>query len=87
MYILTKAGEDKVKFYHADALVKQKEILSAGLDTNDDMFIPDRDCVINDLNNGYVDADGNYQWLWSVTDNFQMDYPLCLKKDEDFVDD
>ena len=85
MFVLTKKGRSEAKRYIKEMKAKRKEILDAGLDTADDTNLPTVEDIQADINLFGVDAENEYYNGWGVTDNYDTDYPLCLKYGEDFT--
>lgn len=83
---LTQKGESVVSSYLKELIVKRKEILDARKDTADDTILPNTEDILCDMENGVgIDEDGEYYNSWGVTDNYNSDYPICFKINEDFV--
>ena len=83
---LTQKGEVAVSSYLKELTAKRKEILEARKDTADDTDLPNTEDILCDIENGVgIDEDGEYYNNWGVTDNYNSDYPIYLKINEDFV--
>jgi len=85
MYKLTEEGIKKCEIFIAECNTKRKEILDANKDTADNTLIiaiEDIEAEIHD----FIDEDGEYYNCWGVTDNYDSDYPICLKLGVDFVE-
>lgn len=78
MVKLTELGKQEVNTYIREAEAKRKEILDARIDTADDTWLPDEDDILMDIE--YFEEDGEYCNGWGVTDNYNADYPLYLKR-------
>ena len=78
MVRLTELGKQEVNTYIREAKAKWKEILDARIDTADDTWIPDEDDILMDIE--HFEEDGEYCNGWGVTDNYNADYPLYLKR-------
>ena len=83
MYKLTKQGIEKCEIFINECKAKRKEILDAGIDTAYDTTLPTIKDIENDLE-AFVDNHGEYYNCWGVTDNYDSDYPICLKFEIDF---
>lgn len=81
---LTQTGERKVKFYIKTLELKRKEILDAGKDTADETKLPTIEDIIADIE--AFEENGEYLNNWGVTDNYDNDFSLWLKKKEDYYD-
>lgn len=75
---LTELGKQEVNTYIREAEAKRKEILDAMIDTADDTWLPDEDDILMDIE--HFEEDGEYCNGWGVTDNYNADYPLYLKR-------
>lgn len=84
-YILTKTGIRAAKEFIAELQAKRKEILDAGKDTCEDTELPDIEAIESDVN--AFAEDGEYLNCWGCTDNYNSDYPLCLREGVDYVED
>ena len=85
MIKLTQKGEAVVSSYLKELAAKRKEILDAGKDTADGTDLPSTEDILCDVEYGIgIDGDGEYYNSWGVTDNYDSDYPICLKIGEDF---
>lgn len=84
-YKLTEEGISKCESYLAEMKAKRKEILDARKDTADETSIDLslEDLLYDALSFG-IDEYGLAYNSWGVTDNYNMDYPLCLELDVDF---
>lgn len=78
MVKLTELGKAEVNTYIREAEAKQKEILDARIDTADDTWLPNEDDILMDIE--HFEEDGEYCNGWGVTDNYNADYPLYLKR-------
>lgn len=78
MVKLTELGKQEVNTYIREAEAKQKEILDARIDTADDTWLPNEDDILMDIE--HFEEDGEYCNGWGVTDNYNADYPLYLKR-------
>lgn len=78
MVKLTELGKQEVNTYIREAEAKRKEILDARIDTADDTWLPDEDDILMDIE--HFEEDGEYCNGWGVTDNYNADYPLYLKR-------
>ena len=87
MIKLTSKGTAKVNKYIRELEAKRKEILDAGKDTTDETELPTVEDIISDIEFIGLDKDGEYINNWGVTDNYDGDSALCLKKGEDFIGD
>ena len=84
--ILTPLGEAKVRRYLRELAAKRKEILDAGKDTADDTNFPTEDDIISDIETWFgTDGLPEYCDSWSVTDERDADYPLCLHLGHEIV--
>lgn len=86
MYKLTEQGIKKCKNFISECTAKRKEIIDAKLDTIQETNIPTIEDIESDINAFGVDEDGDYYNNWSVTDNYDFDYPLGLKFGVDFIE-
>lgn len=84
MISLTKAGSKKVKHYIKNLKAKRKEILDAGKDTADETRIPDEHDILLDIL--FFEENDEYLNGWGVTDNYDSDFPLDLKRGEDYIE-
>lgn len=75
---LTELGKQEVNTYIREAEAKRKEILDARIDTADDTWLPNEDDILMDIE--HFEEDGEYCNGWGVTDNYNADYPLYLKR-------
>lgn len=80
---LTKIGKTKVKTYIAELKAKRKEILEAGLDTADETILPNEEDILNDIE--FFEEENEYYNNWGVTDNYNGDDALYLKRGEDYI--
>ena len=76
--ILTKIGERKVKEYIEELKAKRKEILDARLDTANETELPTIEDILSDIYN--FKKDNEYYNNWGVTDNYDGDLPIYLKR-------
>lgn len=84
-YKLTSSGVKKATKYINELKAKRKEILDAKLDTANDTNIPDIMTIESDIECFGIDDDEEYYNNWGVTDNYDGDYALVLKFNEDFI--
>lgn len=85
MYKLTGFGIKKCEVYISECKAKRKEIMDTGIDTADSTNIPTIDDIESDINY-FIDEEGEYYNYWGVTDNYDSDFPLCLKLNVDFTE-
>jgi len=78
MVKLTELGKAEVNTYIREAEAKRKEILDARIDTADGTWLPNEDDILMDIE--HFEEDGEYCNGWGVTDNYNADYPLYLKR-------
>lgn len=78
MVELTDLGRKEVKTYLREAKAKRREILDAGKDTADQTELPTEDDILMDIL--HFEENGEYCNTWGVTDNYNTDYPLYLKR-------
>ncbi len=83
MFYLTELGKQEVDTYIREAKAKRKEILDAGIDTAEETQLPDEDDILMDI--AHFEEDGEYCNGWGVTDNYDADYPLYLKRGVHYV--
>lgn len=83
-YVLTEQGKLKCNAYIAELNAKRKEILDARMDTANETDLPTIEDIESDIAQ-FIDEDGDYYNGWGVTDNYDSDYPLGLKLEEDFI--
>lgn len=79
---LTKIGMQKYKAYIKELKAKRKENLDAGKDMADDTKLPTSDDICSDID--ALEEDGEYCNNWGVTDHYDGDYPLTLKRGIDY---
>lgn len=79
----TKSGKRKVNTYIAELKAKRKEIFDAGLDTADETNLPDEEDILNDIE--FFEEENEYYNNWGVTDNYNGDNVLYLKRGEDYI--
>lgn len=79
----TKAGKTKVNIYITELKAKRKEILEAGLDTADETILPDEEDILSDIE--FFEEENEYYNNWGVTDNYNGDDALYLKRGEDYI--
>ncbi len=84
MYKLTDQGRETVEHFIRECQAKRKEILDAGIDTADDTHIPTIEDIESDIAI-FIDAYGEYDNCWGVTDNYSSDC-LHLKMGVDFTE-
>lgn len=85
--VLTNKGETEVLHYLAKLKAKRKEILDAGKDTVDETKLPTVRDILSDIYRSEEDnkyRNDEYWNNWGVTDNYNGDYPLHLKKGIDY---
>ena len=89
-YMLTENGKKIVNNYILELEAKRKEILDAKKDTADETTLPTLEDIVNDIQFCGVnedDPDGPcYYNGWGVTDNYDADYPILLKRGRDFIE-
>ena len=78
MIKLTELGKSEVTIYLREASAKRKEILDAGIDTATSTELPTYDDILMDI--VHFEENGEYCNGWGVTDNYDTDYPLYLKR-------
>lgn len=81
--VLTELGKQEVETYLHEAKAKRKEILDSGKDTANDTNLPNVDDIIMDI--AHFEEDGEYCNGWGVTDNYDTDYPLWLKRGVHYI--
>lgn len=79
----TKVGKAKVRTYITELEAKRKEILDAGLDTADETTLPDEKDILDDIE--FFEEENEYYNNWGVTDNYNGDNALYLKRGEDYI--
>jgi len=79
----TEIGKTKVKTYITELEAKRKEILDAGLDTADETTLPDEKDILDDIE--FFEEENEYYNSWGVTDNYNGDNALYLKRGEDYI--
>ena len=79
----TEAGKTKVNVYITELKAKRKEILDAGLDTADETTLPDEKDILDDIE--FFEEENEYYNNWGVTDNYNGDNALYLKRGEDYI--
>lgn len=79
----TESGKRKVNTYIAELKAKRKEILDAGLDTADETNLPDEEDILSDIE--FFEEENEYYNNWGVTDNYNGDDALYLKRGEDYI--
>ena len=75
---LTNIGKRQVDSYLAELKAKRKEVLDAKLDTCEETNLPNYNDIEKDIE--WFEEDGEYYNTWGVTDNYNADYPLYLKR-------
>lgn len=80
----TETGEKKVSAYIRELEAKRKAILDARLDTDFETIIPTKGDILQDIL--FFEEGDEYCNSWGVTDNYNGDYPLLLKRGEDYDD-
>lgn len=78
MVKLTELGRQEVDTYIRELKEKRNEILRSGLDTGVETLPPGEDFVAYDIE--HFERSGEYCVRWGVTDNYDADYPLYLKR-------
>jgi len=86
MILFKENGIRLIFNYIKELEAKRKEILDAGLDSASDTELPTIDDIKADIELTGLDSDGLYCNSWGVTDNYNADYPLVLRQDEDFIE-
>lgn len=85
-YQLTEQGRELCESYIREMKAKAKEILDAGKDTSDETSIDyTADDIFADLLDFGIDEDGCIFNGYGVTDHYDMEYPLCLQIETDFI--
>lgn len=84
-YVLTDIGVKKAKAYIKELEDKRKEILDASKDTCEETELPDVEAIESDVN-AFAEG-GEYLNNWGVTDNYNSDYPLCLREGMDYAEE
>lgn len=85
MYRLTEEGRRKAEQYIRSLHDKQKEILDAGKDTADDIVLPTVEGIEDDIE--WCEDDDGTSWnCWPVSDHYDADLPICLKKGVDYTE-
>ena len=79
----TKVGKAKVRTYITELEAKRKEILDAGLDTADETTLPDEKDILDDIE--FFEEENEYYNSWGVTDNYNGDNALYLKRGKDYI--
>ena len=79
----TEAGKTKVNIYIAELRTKRKETLETGLDTADETTLPDEEDILSDIE--FFEEENKYYNNWGVTDNYNGDNALYLKRGEDYI--
>lgn len=79
----TETGKIKVNIYIAKLKAKRKEILETGLDTADETNLPDEEDILSDIE--FFEEENEYYNNWGVTDNYNGDNALYLKRGEDYI--
>ena len=79
----TESGKRKVNTYITELKAKRKEILDAGLDTADETNLPDEEDILNDIE--FFEEENEYYNNWGVTDNYNGDDALYMKRGEDYI--
>lgn len=75
-YAFTETGAKEIKSWWIDALAKKKDIMDAGIDTDDNTHFPDADEVYEDVLSDFyefVDDEGDYYNCWGLTDNYDTE--------------
>lgn len=84
MITLTENGKQKAEKFINECKAKRKEIIEAGKDTANETNIPDISDIISDIE--LSEEDKEYCNGWSVTDHYESDIPLYLKRDIDYTE-
>ena len=79
----TEMGKEKIRVYIIELEAKRKEILDAGLDTADETNLPDEEDILSDIE--FFEEGNEYYNNWGVTDNYNGDDALYLKRGEDYI--
>lgn len=79
----TETGKTKANIYIAELKAKREEILEAGLDTADETTLPDEEDILSDIE--FFEEENEYYNNWGVTDNYNGDNALYLKRGEDYI--
>ena len=79
----TEIGKEKIRAYSIELKAKRKEILDAGLDTADETTLPDEKDILDDIE--FFEEENEYYNNWGVTDNYNGDCALYLKRGEDYI--
>lgn len=79
----TKVGKAKVRAYITELEAKRKEILDANLDSADETTLPDEKDILDDIE--FFEEENEYCNSWGVTDNYNGDSALYLKRGEDYI--
>ena len=79
----TETGKEKIRAYIIELKAKRKEILDAGLDTADETTLPDEKDILDDIE--FFEEENEYYNNWGVTDNYNGDDALYLKRGEDYI--
>lgn len=83
MVKLTELGKREVNTYINECKAKRKEILDARIDTASETNLPTEDDILMDIE--YFEEDNEYCNGWGVTDHYDTDYPLYLKRGVHYV--
>ena len=79
MVKLTELGKREVNTYIKECKAKRKEILDARIDIASETNLPTEDDILIDIE--HFEENNEYCNGWGVTDRYDADYPLCLKRD------
>ncbi len=79
----TKVGKAKVRTYITELEAKRKEILDANLDSANETTLPDEKDILDDIE--FFEEENEYCNSWGVTDNYNGDNALYLKRGEDYI--
>ena len=79
----TKVGKAKVRTYITELEAKRKEILDANLDSANETTLPDEKDILDDIE--FFEEENEYYNSWGVTDNYNGDNALYLKRGEDYI--
>ena len=78
---LTSKGAEIVRLFLVEARSKKKEILDAGLDTDDETYFPTAEDILDDI--AWWDDGTEYYNAWGITDNYESGI-LHLVRGEDY---
>lgn len=83
-YRLTERGIETIKNYISDIKAKRKKILDAKKDKAK-ISLPSLDEIFSHIEWNLMKDEKEYCVSWSVTDNYNSDYPLRLELNKDYV--